>query len=101
MTTYTRDRKIPIKSCVGYAYRSGRSEHNNGTAIDINPAENYFVDREGKIKAGTLWKPGQNPYSIVPDGDVVQAFNRYGWHWSPDMHWSNGADYMHFSLFGT
>lgn len=50
---------------------------------------------------GTLWKPGQNPYSIVPDGDVVQVFNRYGWHWSPDMHWSNGADYMHFSLFGT
>jgi hypothetical protein len=98
---YQGPEKFPIKSCVGYAYRSGRSEHNNGTAIDINPAENYFVDREGKIKAGTLWKPGQNPYSIVPDGDVVQAFNRYGWHWSPDMHWSNGADYMHFSLFGT
>lgn len=98
---YHGPEKFPIKSCVGYAYRSGRSEHNNGTAVDINPAENYFVDREGKIKAGTLWKPGQNPYSIVPGGDVVQAFNRYGWHWSPDMHWSNGADYMHFSLFGT
>ncbi len=93
--------KFPIRSCNAYSYRSGKSEHNSGTAIDINPEENYFVDRVGTIKAGTLWKPGENQYSIPPDGDVVRAFNRYGWHWSPDMHWSNGADYMHFSLGGT
>ncbi|PKM76656.1 MAG: hypothetical protein CVU90_11245 [Firmicutes bacterium HGW-Firmicutes-15] len=98
---YNGQEKFPIKSCSAYSFRSGKSEHNNGTAIDINPEENYFVEWGGAIKAGSLWKPGENPYSIPSDGDVVRAFNRYGWHWSPDMLWSNGADYMHFSLGGT
>lgn len=97
---YNGKEKFPIKSCSAYSYRDGKSQHSNGTAIDINPEENYFISREGVIKAGTLWKPGVNPYSILPDGDVVRAFNRYGWHWSPDMNWRNGADYMHFSLSG-
>ena len=97
---YNGSEKFPIKSCQGYAYRSGTSQHSNGTAIDINPSENYFVSSDGVIKAGTLWKPGNNPYSILSDGDVVRAFNRHGWHWSPDMNWSNGPDYMHFSLTG-
>ena len=93
--------KFPIKDVSAYAFRDGTSQHSNGTAIDINPNENYFVTWEGKILAGSFWKPRENPYSILPDGDVVRAFNRYGWHWSPDMKWSNGADYMHFSLMGT
>jgi len=92
--------KFPIKSVSGYAFRDGSSQHSNGTAIDINPNENYFVTWEGKILSGSFWKPGENPYSIIPGGDVVRAFNRYGWHWSPDMKWPNGADYMHFSLTG-
>jgi hypothetical protein len=98
---YNGKEKFPIKSCSGYADRGGTSQHNFGLAIDINPDENYFISRSGTIKAGKLWKPGENPYSILPDGDVVRAFKKYGWHWSPDMHWSSGADYMHFSLTGT
>ena len=98
---YNGKEKFPIKSSQCYSFRSGTSQHSNGTAVDINPAENYFVTWSGVIKSGTLWKPGKNPYSILPDGDVVRAFNRYGWHWSPDMKWPNGADYMHFSLMGT
>lgn len=98
---YNGPEKFPIKNVSGYAFRNGTSQHSNGTAIDINPNENYFVTWEGKILSGSFWKPGENPYSILPDGDVVRAFNRYGWHWSPDMKWSNGADYMHFSLTGT
>lgn len=97
---YNGNEKFPIKSCSGYSYRDGKSQHSNGTAIDINPEENYFLSSDGTISAGTLWKPGGNPYSIPPDGDVVRAFNRYGWRWSPDMNWPNGADYMHFSLNG-
>lgn len=93
--------QFPIKSSTySYSFR-GDSQHSSGLAIDINPEENYFIDNNGKIKSGKLWKPGENPWSIVPGGDVVQAFNKYGWHWSPDMHWSNGKDYMHFSLSGT
>lgn len=98
---YNGKEQFPIKSCVGFSWRGGTSQHNLGLAIDINPEENYFIGRNGTIKAGKLWKPGENPYSIIPGGDVVRAFNKYGWHWSPDMNWSNGADYMHFSLSGT
>jgi hypothetical protein len=98
---YNGKEKFPIKSCTGYANRGGNSQHNFGLAIDINPEENYFISRNGTIKAGKLWKPGENPYSILPNGDVVKAFKKYGWHWSPDMHWSSGSDYMHFSLSGT
>ncbi|HHU32713.1 MAG TPA: hypothetical protein GXZ50_08645 [Clostridia bacterium] len=98
---YNGKEQFPIKSCVGFSWRGETSQHNLGLAIDINPEENYFIGRNGTIKAGKLWKPGENPYSIIPGGDVVRAFNKYGWHWSPDMNWSNGADYMHFSLSGT
>lgn len=97
---YNGKEKFPIKNCSGYDYRDGKSQHSNGTAIDINWEENYFISNGGAIIAGKLWKPGVNPYSILPDGDVVRAFNRYGWHWSPDMNWRNGKDYMHFSLNG-
>lgn len=97
---YNGAEKFPIKDVSGYAFRDGNSQHSNGTAIDINPNENYFVTWKGKILSGSLWEPGENPYSILPDGDVVRAFNLYGWHWSPDMKWPNGADYMHFSLIG-
>ena len=98
---YNGKEKFPIKSCYGYSYRGASSQHSSGLAIDINPDENYFISRDGVIKTGKLWKPGENPYSILPDGDVVRAFHKYGWHWSPEMHWSSGADYMHFSLAGT
>ncbi len=97
---YKGDEKFPIKDVSCYSYRDGNSQHSNGTAIDINPTENYFILRNGKIAAGSFWKPGSNPYSIKADGDVVRAFNKYGWKWSPDMNWSNGKDYMHFSLLG-
>lgn len=97
---YNGEEKFPIKSCIGFSYRDGQSQHSNGTAIDINPNENYFISSKGSILSGSFWKPGKNPYSILPDGDVVRAFNRYGWHWSPDTKWSNGKDYMHFSLNG-
>lgn len=98
---YNGPEKFPIKAVEGQSSRGGKSEHNSGTAIDINPEENYFISSNGKIQAGKLWEPGENPYSISPDGDVVRAFKKYGWNWSPEMGWSNGKDYMHFSLNGT
>jgi len=98
---YNGKERFPIKNCSAYAFRNGTSQHSAGIAVDINSNENYFIGPDGKIKAGSLWSPGKNPYSIPQNGDVVRAFNKYGWHWSPDMNWSNGADYMHFSLMGT
>jgi hypothetical protein len=98
---YNGKEKFPIKNVSAYSYRDGKSQHSNGTAIDINPNENYFLQSNGSISSGSYWKPGEDPYSIIPGGDVVRAFNKYGWHWSPDMKWPNGRDYMHFSLLGT
>lgn len=91
--------KFPIKDIGGYAWRGGRSEHNGGTAIDINPNENYCIYNNGS-KIGSYWKPDVDQYSIKPYGDVTNAFEKYGFTWGGDS-WSNPRDYMHFSYLGT
>ena len=98
---YEGDEKFPIKDVGGYEWRgdNSTSEHCEGTAIDINSDENYMINKNtGEILAGSLYKPGKNPYSIPADGDVVRAFEKYGFYWGD---WSTKRDYMHFSYFGT
>lgn len=95
---YNGDEQFPIYSAGGY-YRSTYSEHTPGLAIDINPNENYECTNDGTAMTGSYWKPGEDPYSIPPDGDVVQAFRKYGFGWGAD--WNSKKDYMHFSYFGT
>lgn len=92
-----------IKEVGGYSWRapmsSGRlSEHNWGTAIDINPNENYCIYKDGST-IGSYWKPYQDPYSITPDGEVVRIFRKYGFTWGGNA-WDNPKDYMHFSYMG-
>lgn len=95
---YNGDEQFPIYSAGGY-YRSTYSEHTPGLAIDINPNENYECTNDGTPLTGSYWKPGEDPYSIPADGDVVQAFRKYGFGWGAD--WNSKKDYMHFSYFGT
>ena len=91
--------KFPIHDMYSYSW-SGKSEHSIGAAIDINYNENYYCDPNGNAITGSFWKPGENPYSIPPGGDVVKAFNKYGYIWC--INWNSGyKDYMHFSFFGT
>lgn len=100
------DEKFPIKDVGGYAWRSStKSEHRQGTAIDINYMENMecTIDSDGnivQITTGTHWTPGDDPYSIPAGGDVVRAFARHGFAWGGDA-WTSKRDYMHFSYFGT
>ena len=96
---YNGDEKFPIRDVGGYAWRGGRSEHNGGTAIDINYNENYCIYNNGTV-IGKYWKPGEDVYSINPYGDVVNAFERHGFTWGGDA-WRNPRDYMHFSYLGT
>ena len=96
---YNGDEKFPIKDIGGYAWRGGRSEHNGGTAIDINYNENYCIYENGTT-IGAYWKPYEDEYSITPYGDVVNAFEKYGFTWGGDA-WRNPKDYMHFSYLGT
>ncbi|MBQ3124925.1 MAG: M15 family metallopeptidase [Clostridia bacterium] len=96
---YNGPEKFPIRDVGGYAWRGGRSEHNGGTAIDINANENYCIYNNGTV-IGKYWKPYEDPYSIKPYGDVVNAFERHGFTWGGDA-WRNPKDYMHFSYLGT
>ena len=91
--------KFPVKDAGAYAWRGGRSEHNGGTAIDLNYNENYCIYNDGTT-IGKYWKPGEDVYSIDPYGDVVNAFEKYGFTWGGDS-WRNPRDYMHFSYLGT
>ena len=97
---YAGKEKFPIKDIGGYAWRGNNSssEHCEGLAIDINPNENaQFSGDSGKPMVGSCYKPGKNPYSIKPNGDVVKAFRKYGFSWG---NWFYNPDYMHFSYFG-
>lgn len=91
---------IHYLSCFEWRGMSGnssvQSHHSYGVACDINASENPF----SKWGAGALkaWQPGINPYSITPDGQVVQSFTNYGWIWGG--HWKSSKDYMHFSFSG-
>lgn len=97
---YNGDEKFPIKDVGGYSWRGDNSSslHCEGVAIDINYNENaQFNGETGKPMVGKLYKPGKNPYSIRPNGDVVKAFEKYGFIWGD---WFSNPDYMHFSYFG-
>lgn len=96
---YNGPERFPIYSVGGYSWRGdGTSEHNWGIAIDINPDENYYV-YHGVPTVGSHWTPGEDPYSIPEDGDVVRAFAKYGFAWGGNA-WRYTQDYMHFSYFG-
>lgn len=96
---YEGKEQFPIHELGGYEWRGGHSEHNTGTAVDINWTENYMVNvATGKITAGKYWKPGADPYSIPKDGEVAKIFAKYGF---SQGDWGNSKDYMHFSYFGT
>lgn len=103
---YASDERIPIISIGGWAWRSyERSEHRQGTAIDINWEQNMEcnIDADGnvtEITCGTLWEPYDNPYSIPADSDIVAIFKKYGFSWGGDA-WTSKRDYMHFSFMGT
>lgn len=101
---YAGAEQFPIKDVGGYAWRASEtSEHRWGTAIDINWEENYEarIEEDGTLTAltGEYWRPGEDPYSIPADGDVVRAFKGHGFTWGGDA-WSSKRDYMHFSFFG-
>ena len=94
---YNGPEKFPIKSIGGYEWRPNglSSLHSLGRAIDINPDENPQLSPEGKVLVGKKWEPGQNPYSITPDGDVVRAFTSRRWVWGAGY---RRPDYMHFDF---
>lgn len=96
---YKSKEKQVIKDIGCYSYRTG--EHMYGMAIDINPNENYMIDKvngKKKILSGSYWKPKKDPYSIPSNCEMVRIMKRYGFYRGS---WGDRKDYMHFSYFGT
>lgn len=98
---YDSGEQFPIYSVGGYNWRgdTSSSEHCLGTALDINPNENYQCKNDGTAIVGKYWRPNEDPYSIPADGIVVKTFEKYGFRWGGTFR--NSKDYMHFSYFGT
>ena len=97
---YECEEQYPINSIVTYWSTGGNSEHNPGTAVDINPNQNPYVAPDGRVITGEKFDPENDPYSFAVDGEVQQIFEKYGF--TRGIYWKSGyKDYMHFSFFGT
>ena len=79
------------------------SKHSYGKAIDINPIENPYIARSGRIshKASLKYRKRVHRKSTSADkavlvkGDkAIQIFKKNGWKWGGD--WSEVKDYQHF-----
>lgn len=107
---YLDPAQFPIDDLVGYDDRTvtggtGRSQHAFGRAIDLNRAQNPMLrDGEALVHPDEppyepgQWRPGEDPYSIAPDGPVVRAFKARGWRWGGDF--ASCRDYQHFDKPG-
>lgn len=78
------------------------SQHAYGWAIDINPVENPYVTRSGKVlpPAGRKYADRRSrARGVIHRGDVVwRAFRSIGWGWGGS--WRSIKDYQHFSITG-
>ncbi len=80
------------------------SKHSYGKAIDINPIENPYISRSGRIshKESLQYRKRVHKKSTSADKAVLlkndkatKIFKKYGWKWGGD--WSKVKDYQHFS----
>lgn len=76
---------------------SGWSQHAYGTAVDLNPVQNPYVD-DGEVlpPAGEAYvdRGDRRPGMIGRPGHATAAFDARGWTWGGD--WSSLKDWMHF-----
>jgi poly-gamma-glutamate synthesis protein (capsule biosynthesis protein) len=80
------------------------SKHSYGKAIDLNPIENPYISRKGRIshKASLKYRKRVHKSTshadkavLLKDDKIVKIFKSYGWKWGGD--WSSIKDYQHFS----
>jgi poly-gamma-glutamate synthesis protein (capsule biosynthesis protein) len=80
------------------------SKHAYGKAIDLNPLENPYISRSGRIAhKGSLKfreRKRKNPLKaqyralLLPGDTAVKAFKKRGWRWGGE--WRSIKDYQHF-----
>ena len=80
------------------------SKHSYGKAIDINPIENPYIAKSGRIshKASLKYRKRvhkKNTYAdkavLLKKDKATKIFKKYGWKWGGD--WPLVKDYQHFS----
>lgn len=80
------------------------SKHSYGKAIDINPIENPYISRKGRIshQKSFIYRKRVHKKStfadkavLLKDDKATKIFKKYGWKWGGD--WSGVKDYQHFS----
>ncbi len=67
------------------------SNHSYGLAVDINPALNPYVRRDGAVMPPGATYEISKPGTITPE--VVSLFKSYGWEWGGN--WER-KDWQHF-----
>ena len=88
-------------SCFNYRTRTGQtrlSYHALGLAVDINPLENPFVSRAGRVSpAGAeayADRAADFPHKIDRDDLCYRLFREHGFSWGGA--WRSAKDYQHF-----
>ncbi len=98
------ERSLDADNTAGFNCRrvvggSGWSKHAYGTAIDINPIENPYLEH-GHVhpQSGRAYLDRANvrPGMIVDGDAVVRAFAAVGWEWGG--RWTGSTDYQHFQI---
>ena len=80
------------------------SKHSYGRAIDINPIENPYVSKSGKISHKASLKYRKRVHRnlsnladraiLLKNDPATKSFKRHGWKWGGD--WYTIKDYQHF-----
>lgn len=78
------------------------SNHAFGLAIDINPFENPYINRQGNVVPPEAWpftdRTSNDPY-VLHEGDLCfSLFTSHGWSWGG--YWASPIDYQHFEKPG-
>lgn len=91
------DRSMEANNSSAFNYRlilgtDRLSNHSLGKALDINPMQNPYFARDGKVyPAGAVYDLSV-PGTVTPE--IVELFKSRGWKWGGD--WTVPVDYQHF-----
>ena len=80
------------------------SKHAYGRAIDINPIENPYIARSGRIAHNASQRYRKRVHRednraaeravLIESDKAIAIFRKYGWKWGGD--WTGAKDYQHF-----
>lgn len=68
------------------------SNHSYGRAIDINPVQNPYTQRDGAVVPPGAFYDTNQPGTIT--AEIALLFKSYGWQWGGD--WQERKDWQHF-----